>query len=339
MAAGVHRSRTKTDQRAWNKWTTYCNWLGVHPNLSGISDPVPILQIFAERVRSGLLAAGGQRVGKRSVEQYLRSVAQIFAGVGAHDPRVDTVGKIDFRIKRQLAAYQKEDPAPARVRPIPLPLLHHVAACMRGGNATQVALADMAYIAFFFLLRPGEYCDGGKETESRPFRLRDVTFFIGPRRFSALRVTDAQIRCADYVSLAFTNQKNGIKGESLGHGRSGHSTACPIRCIGDRVLHLRSNGASGHTPLCAVHDRTGWHNTKSAAITSALRASASLVGDAIGIRASDISAKALRAGGAMTLFLGRWTATPSKCWDGGTATPCSGTYTSRPVLSCSSTRP
>jgi hypothetical protein len=43
--------------------------------------------MFAHQVRIGHLAADGKPVRKRTVEQYLRSEAQIFSSVGAPDPR------------------------------------------------------------------------------------------------------------------------------------------------------------------------------------------------------------------------------------------------------------
>ena len=305
VAAGVHRSRARSDRTAWRQWSRFCGWLGVPTDLVNITDPIPILQLFAERVRSGVLAAGGGRVTKGTVEGYLRAVAQIYASVGAQDPRLDAVGKLDFRLKRQFAAYRKEDPPSWRVRPIPLQLLHHVYEHLHGGDARHAAVADLAYIAFFFLLRPGEYCDGGDESDSTPFRLRDVTFYIGNRRVSALTASAQQIRDATYVSLFFTTQKNGIKGEAIGHGKSGHPTACPVQRIGARVRYLQSRGARPDAPLSSIYFQGKWRSIKSTEITSALRASATSIGDTVGLRPKEISARSLRAGGAMALLLGK----------------------------------
>ena len=46
------------------------------------------------------------------------------------------------------------------------------------GSPRDKAIADLAWIAFFFLLRPGEYCAGGTDTVSTPFDLRDIQFFV-----------------------------------------------------------------------------------------------------------------------------------------------------------------
>ena len=123
MQRGVTSSRQRADLTNWTIWSTFCADLGVPTDLTYIADPIPLLQIFAHRVRAGVLAAKGRRVKKRSVEQYLRSVGQIFAILGAQDPCLDRVGKIDFCLRRQLSAYKKEDPSPTLARPVPLQLL------------------------------------------------------------------------------------------------------------------------------------------------------------------------------------------------------------------------
>ena len=103
MRHGISASRCRANITVWIKWNAFTSWLGVAADLSYVSEPIPILQIFAHRVRSGVLEAKGQPIKKRSVEQHLRSVGQIFASVGAQDPRLDQLGKLDFRLRRQIA--------------------------------------------------------------------------------------------------------------------------------------------------------------------------------------------------------------------------------------------
>jgi hypothetical protein len=96
------------------------------------------------------------------------------------DPRLTRQGKIDFRLQRQLAAYTKEDPPPNRVKPVPVSVIQHVAyaahALHEDGN---LAIADMIPLAFFILLRPGEYT--GTNSDTSPFRFCDVQLFVGGR--------------------------------------------------------------------------------------------------------------------------------------------------------------
>jgi hypothetical protein len=143
-------------------------------------------------------------------------------------------------------------------------------------------------------------------TPSRtPSNSRDVTFSIGAADFNAATAPLDRIRDADYVALYFTTQKNGVRGEAIGHGILGHATACPLRVIRHRVLYLRHLGAHPDTPLCSVLERGRWRLVPSTAITAALRASTTVIGHALGLQPSDISARALRAGGAMALLLGK----------------------------------
>ena len=107
---GVSRSRTRASVTSWTKWLEFCAWLTLAPDLRDVRDPIPYLQIFADRIQVGELAAGGARVRKRTVEAYLRDVAQIFAGVGADDPRLDKLGHINFHLGWQLRCYSKADP-------------------------------------------------------------------------------------------------------------------------------------------------------------------------------------------------------------------------------------
>ena len=74
------------------------------PDLKDIEDPIPFLQIFAKRIRAGLMSTQGQPIKKQSVEQYFRSIGQIFASVGADNPGHNQVEKIDFCLGRQLAS-------------------------------------------------------------------------------------------------------------------------------------------------------------------------------------------------------------------------------------------
>ena len=82
-------------------------------------------QVFAYRFRRGLLNTSRRPVRSRTVEGALRSVGQALAGVGAPDPRFSPQGKLDHRLKRQLACYARSDDSWARsalmspLRPLP----------------------------------------------------------------------------------------------------------------------------------------------------------------------------------------------------------------------------
>ena len=247
-------------------------------DLRGIRDTIPFLQIFNHKVRTVVLAASHKPIHKRSVEQYIHSVVKIFVAVGSPDPRLNNMGAIDFCLGRQLATYEKEDPDPGRVCPLPVSILHCMDSASNSGSPRDKAIADLAWIAFFFLLQPGEYCAGGTDTVSTPFNLRDIQFFVGDQPTQA--TTASATTCADvtFVSLLFTAQNNGVKGESIGHGATGHPCTCAVAAIRSRVAHLRQHGATPDTHLAAVFNGLKWSTVYSAKITAALRAATTIIG-------------------------------------------------------------
>jgi hypothetical protein len=220
--------------------------------------------------------------------------------VGADDPRHNSAHKIDFRLQRTLKAWKSTDPAPDRVKPVPITVIRRIATLAQTTQASDAvfcATADMIIIAFFFLLRPGEYTDN----PNNPFRFADVQLFIGDTRINNTTAPIEQIQQARFASLTFTNQKNGVRGEVIGLARSGDPYLCPVLSIIRRVLYLRQHSAPSDTPLARV---VGASSTVSAAaITTCLRDSVAYLGPQLGFLPSDISARCLRAAGATALLL------------------------------------
>lgn len=223
--------------------------------------------------------------------------------MGAKDPRKDSTGAIDHRIQRQLRAWSKDDPAPSRVKPIPISILHHVLAAAFGplGTPTLQAQADMCVIAWFYLCRPGEYT-GTSIGDSAPFRLQDVQLFCGTSRLDILSAPDNLLHSSTGSTLTFDNQKNGVRGECIAHGCSGSSLCCPVRALTRRVLYLRAHHAPPETPLATLF-LPHVVPIKSADITLLLRAAVVDLGPLrLGLVPNDIEARSLRAGGAQALL-------------------------------------
>ena len=94
----------------------------------------------------------------------------------------------------------------------------------------------MIIIAFFFLLRPGEYI--GTKFDSTPFRLSDVTFSVSHTVFDTTTATENELAAATFVILIFSTQKNGVRGEKIGHGATGDPLLFPKEALRRRVTHL-----------------------------------------------------------------------------------------------------
>ena len=299
VRSGVIPGRASAADRHWQIWVTFATSLSIDPWLFDVVDPIPILQVFAARYRDGRLAPRKGPVRSRMVEDAIRSVGQAFARMGAKDIHKDALGGIDFRLQCQLKSYGRADPAPDRVKPVPIQVLFHALA-LAAASPELVALqafTDMAVIAFFFLLQPGEYT--GIASTTTPFTLQDLQLFIGDRRLDLFLAPLADIRATTAASLTFTTQKSGVRGEVVMHGRSGSAVCCPTQSLIRHVLHLRLHGAPPDTPLGTYYssDRTGvplrHHPVISADITDLLRTSTVALGPSLGLLPKDIQALSL----------------------------------------------
>ena len=162
------------------------------------------------------------------------------------------------------------------------------------------AAVDLAWIGFFFLLRPGEHCSTGA---NQPLQLKDVSLKIGQTPLSILTCPLTLLTSATHSGLTFDTQKNRVRGEQLAHGRSSHAVACPTAALVRRILYLRLNHATLNTPLCSVWRNNTWVPVTSQALTAVLRASAAALPH-LNLRPDDITSRSLRAGGAMALLCG-----------------------------------
>lgn len=155
----------------------------------------------------------------------------------------------------------------------------------------------MIIIGFFFLLRPGEYTDNNND----PFRFEDVQLFIGDTRLNLTTSPIEQIQQSRFASLTFTSQKNGVRGEVIGLACSGDPFVCPVRAIARRVLYLRQHKAPPSTPLARVFHSTT--RVTAEVLTNYIRDSVTQIGPSLGFLPQDVSARCLRAAGAMALLL------------------------------------
>jgi len=298
-------SRIVAEDNTWVVWRDFCMEHSVDPLLESVTDPIPYFQVFGHRYRNGKLAKDGKPVFARTVEDAMRQIGQTMASLGAKDHRLVAPKQIDFRLRQQIAAYKTVDPPPRRVKPVPLGLIDRVHCSAReSGDTFELAVADMAVVGFFYLCRPGEYADTSKsDAESDPFRLMDVDYTSAAGTFNvATSPVPDQLLLSHFISLTFTTQKNGVQGEKIGHGKSSDPFLCPVQAITRRVQHLLAHHAPPDTPLYRVYQNGSVTSVRSTHITRALRDMARLHYNTFGLCPEDISARSLRAGGAMALL-------------------------------------
>jgi integrase len=226
--------------------------------------------------------------------------------MGSPDPRLDSHGSIDLRLKHQLRHYSKTDPAPRRVQPIPLPIIKRLVDLVTDDpNATESrkAIRDLVILAYYFLMRPGEYCTSTGEDASHPFHLDELELWRGAIRFPLTTATDHDLLTATFSMLVFSDQKNANRGEKVGHAMSGDNIFCPVRALARRVIHLRRNMAPAHTPIHCYYGQFRGRQLRipATSINLLLKQAATLEGH----DPAEVTIKALRATGAMALITAR----------------------------------
>lgn len=214
-------------------------------------------------------------------------------------------GQLDFRLTSLYQAWSKADDPPSRVKPLPLGLLHHtVRLALADNTPAALAAADCLVIGYFFLLRPGEYIGLPVNATDTLFRLRDLQLWIGSRALAISDCTVPELQASTFATLTFTRQKNGVRNEKVGHGRSGHPILCPVLRLVSRVVALRQLHAPPSTSLNAYRDPIPgrpFQYVLPVDITRRLRAALAIYPDPA-IAPRDISARSTRAGGAMALL-------------------------------------
>ena len=203
-----------------------------------------------------------------------------------------------------IAYWKKQDPPPNRVKPVPIRVIRTLLFIAENSQDDHLkATADMIVIAFFFLLRPGEYTASPSDTQ--PFDFKSVQLFLGDTRLDLATSTDAQLRCATFASLTFDTQKNGVRGEVVGLGLSGDLTLCPVKAITRRIIHLRNARAPPNTPLSLCFNRNQWRPVTPSQVSTMLKNTVTYLGPALGFMSTDVSARCLRAAGANALLNAR----------------------------------
>jgi hypothetical protein len=308
-------------------WTTFCHDHGQQPSLCDVPLPetrLSYLLVFGLRIRRRLSSQTGKSVRSGTVEDALLAVGQGITALGFPDPRKQAPGSSRNHplLASFLQALSAEDDPSTRSYPVNVTILRHLllSAAAAVADPTQRHLADLCIVAFFWLLRPGEYLLTSSAGRSEAFRLCDIAFLIAGRLIPATAASlhDLSELHIERAYLTFNDQKNAVRGEQISHAPTNDPDLCPCKALARLCLHLQSHGADSLTPISAVFDPHGIrHHATPALVTQALRRSATTLQSSTGIDPRLISARSLRPGGATALLcagvepdliqlLGRW---------------------------------
>ncbi len=287
VKTGVSPGCASSANTAWDIWSAFTSDLGLDPFLQDFLDKIPFLQIFAFQVHCGELSASGCVVWAQSAEDYVRHIAQAFFNVGAEDPQLNLAHQIDFRLQRMIKSWKSSDPVPLHAKPIPIQVIQRAATLSQLSSTSDSlyqATTDMIILAFFFLLRPGEYTNN----DNTPFCLKDVQLFIGPCCLNLQTSSVAELTQANFGLLTFTDQKNGVRGKVIGQASTSHSFVCPVKALVQHVLYLRSQNTPPTTPLSRVFNTPA--RVTPSVLTTTFRDCVQYLGPDLGFLPSQVSA-------------------------------------------------
>ena len=310
----------------FGRWTAFCHELGHDPTLSTIpcrETKLCYMLVFAHRYRTNNL------VRADAVDAALLAVGKGIAHVAGEDPRKPSQGSIlnDPLLQDYLKALRKQDDPAKRVYPANLTILRALRDALdtdhRQHGPLNAHTIDLCIVGFFWLLRPGEYVDTGNEdSQCSPFLLREINLTINHRIYAdvtTLTLNDEQVQACNAGTLYFSDQKNGVRGETISHCANTDPFYCPAKALARIVQRLRKHNAPPDTPIYRFWNphKRGWDHIKSRNITYALRWAAQSVEDRTGVPFSLLSCRSLRPGGATALLvagvdvdaiqlLGRW---------------------------------
>jgi hypothetical protein len=174
------------------------------------------------------------------------------------------------------------------------------------------AAGCLSIIAFFFLLRVGEYtrpkftiANGERvvATRTKQFIFKNIGFFKNGKIMTRSSSLATLLSC-DAATMKIINQKNGRMGQTI-HQEATGTTECPIQALARRVHHILSSpNGSTENYICDYYSNDEWSSITSGDIVKLVKASTrQLQLEHQAIDPDMVGSHSLRAGGAMALKL------------------------------------
>ena len=231
--------------------------------------------------------------------------------------KVEGSDKLLPRLAQTMDGWRKHDPATSKKLPIGVDIPEWIANEGRRRRCEKMmATGDLTLIAFYYLLRVGEYTVKGTRNESKQtqqFRCKDVTFFArdqhGQLRQLGRRACDTAFLGAASATLRIRNQKNGWKNVCINQETNGQAYCCGLKALARQYIHIRDNTTcfeeAQETFLSAYWEAGKRRNITNKDVSGYLKEAAEALNyhETRGIHPNNIDTHSLRAGGANALAL------------------------------------
>jgi hypothetical protein len=232
-------------------------------------------------------------------------------------------GSIHPRIRALLTGFESNDPLPNRQKALTPTLLadmHKVAVTM---SEEWEHTSDLVRGAYFFAMRACEFCKTEKPGRTRRLKAENITF--REKGGNVLEHHDPRLmERAQFVTVCFTDQKNGTRMEKRSQRRSGVAILCPIEAWGSVIKRLvkyfPNTQVRNRTTVCSIIKEGKKIEVTSSQVTALLRQICDTNNgqQRYGIKSNEVGTRSIRSGAAMALavqggnsdekirILGRW---------------------------------
>jgi hypothetical protein len=309
-----------------------CRTYGSGPFPTGhtIHIRVRLLTGFAGRVHTGYCGQGKQ-IQAGSVSSAITAIGQAIAlATNTNPTKIVGSDKLLPRLQQMLDGFRKADPPTTKQLPVEADVPEFLVQLGLYPEARKLdrALGNLTMIAFYYLLRIGEYTTKGTRNNSKQteeFKMGDITFFAkdkqGNLRCLPRNATPDLIAAADGATMKLDNQKNGWKVECVYQESNGDPLNCPFKAPVRHFLHLRANEATKTTTISSYFNEGRRYSVTSNHVSSALKlAAGTLEYPTIkGIPMEQVNTHSLQSGGANALALAGYSDTQIQkkgCWLG-----------------------
>jgi hypothetical protein len=292
----------------------------VDPHLQGtpFTEAVRAITGFAARVRVGGYGRG-REVKADTVSTAISAIGkEIALASGLNPTKLKNSEKLLPRISQMLDGWRKTDGPVMKKLPVEVGVPEYLVrlGLVAGESELTKATGDLSLVAFYYLLRIGEYTTKGSRNESKQtvqFRMKDVVFFIadewGKLKQLPRNASDEDIMNAQCATLRLDNQKNGWRNVCVNQHHNGDNTFCGVRVrgLGRRYIHIRKHMRNNwNTNLSAVWDDKGKRmDVTDKHIRNGLKLAATALNypELRGIPVERVDTHSLRIGGANALHL------------------------------------
>jgi hypothetical protein len=316
----VQQKTHKDQAQSWDRWTTYCGWIGLADTL--LTNflrfaKIKLLGAFAVAMRKAQFSGPSyDRLAHGSVASSISHVCQTFREHGRPNPSLNDDGKPGFLLQRELRSFKKANPAEKHQKAIPMSIISTLA--KQQISELDRSIVQLTGLGIFFALRSCEYLDvpQAKHGQTEILQLHNIWFF---KDGELVQHSHPELEFADCVSLTFERQKRKEKNDTVTQEASGDSVLCPVQFAAGLVRRIRSYpNTNSNTKISTYISNGTVGNVKLGQVINALRDIVGAIGKTrLGIAKEEVGTDSIQSGAAMAMYLSKcpiYTVMLIGCW-------------------------